>query len=578
MKLSRDVLRALAAVAWADGVVSDEEAIALDAAAEACGLAGDDLALVREATHARVDLDTVGKLELEGPERSFVYAVACWLARADGLVADEEKTTLARLRDLLGLDARDAELAQRAQAETGTTAADLRLLARSIAEEADEADTGDGADAPLPPGSLGFPLIGETLAFVQNPFGFISSRVEKHGRVWKTRVLGRHVAVISGPEGNALWIDQDRVVRQDAMFPHVFGLFGGASLPSLDGAAHRLQKQQVLAGFGRKALEHYLELWQPLLEDRFREWEGMGELAWVEELRKLAIEIIARDMVGIESPEEIARLVDDYGAVTRGMVAVPINFPGTTLYKALKAKERLVAFMAEQVAARRKAPTEDGLSRILGASIGGKQIEEEHAALELHHLFLAGYIVFAELASMIMQLDRSPDIRMSLEEEIERVKGPLTVAALRGMPLLGRVVLETKRITPMLPMLFARARTSFTFEGARIPEGWQVSLALTATHHLDDVYPEPARFDPERFGPERAEHEQHPHAYAPQGPGPDTGHRCAGVDYSSLLMQTFIVMLLRRYRWELPEQDLAYDFTLLPPEPKDGLRGWLVPR
>ena len=55
---------------------------------------------------------------------------------------------------------------------------------------------------PLPPGSLGLPVIGETLAFLRAPGAFASSRMERHGRVFKTHLLGSPTVLLVGPEAN----------------------------------------------------------------------------------------------------------------------------------------------------------------------------------------------------------------------------------------------------------------------------------------------------------------------------------------------------------------------------------------
>ncbi|HEY6320232.1 MAG TPA: cytochrome P450 [Thermoanaerobaculia bacterium] len=87
------------------------------------------------------------------------------------------------------------------------------------------------------------------------------------------------------------------------------------------------------------------------------------------------------------------------------------------------------------------------------------------------------------------------------------------------------------------------------------------------------MYPDPERFDPERFAPARGEHLRHPYAFVPQGAGPAHGHRCPGTDLATTLMQVFTILLLRGYTWELsPGQDIDYDWSLIPPEPRDGLR------
>src|SRR6476620_10882307 len=115
---------------------------------------------------------------------------------------------------------------------------------------------------PLPPGRSGLPLLGETLAFAKNPFGFIEERLAKHGRIFRTHVLGRNTVVVAGPEAAGRFIDGSVVLREGSMPPHVQELFGGRSLPLLDGGAHAARKAEVLQAFTREAMRAY----QPLVE------------------------------------------------------------------------------------------------------------------------------------------------------------------------------------------------------------------------------------------------------------------------------------------------------------------------
>src|ERR1043165_10152378 len=87
------------------------------------------------------------------------------------------------------------------------------------------------SDVPLPPGTGGLPLLGETLAFAKNPFLFVEERFAKHGRVFRTHVLGRKTIVVAGPEAAERFIDGSVVMREGSMPPHVQELFGGGSPP-----------------------------------------------------------------------------------------------------------------------------------------------------------------------------------------------------------------------------------------------------------------------------------------------------------------------------------------------------------
>ena len=52
----------------------------------------------------------------------------------------------------------------------------------------------------------------------------------------------------------------------------------------------------------------------------------------------------------------------------------------------------------------------------------------------------------------------------------------------------------------------------------------------------------------------------------------ESGHKCAGYDYSTVFMDLFAILILRSYRWQVPSQDLSLDGSLIPPEIRSGLR------
>ena len=140
------------------------------------------------------------------------------------------------------------------------------------------------------------------------------------------------------------------------------------------------------------------------------------------------------------------------------------------------------------------------------------------------------------------------------------------------MPYLLEVVNEVKRLCPIVPAVFGKARRAFEFDGVSVPAGWMVMWALRPSHVAHGVYTDPERFDPDRFSPESAEDKRHEHAFVPQGAGPASGHRCPGLDFATLFMEVFAVVLLRDYSWQLPPQSLETDFRKTPPEPREGLR------
>jgi len=105
-RLGRDVYVALAAVGWADGNLDQEEADAIVRTALEEGLDLEEIAEIEAATKAPIDLGVVDRRDLSKEDRLFVYAVACWLTRLDGVVTDQEAGALARLAEALKIPER----------------------------------------------------------------------------------------------------------------------------------------------------------------------------------------------------------------------------------------------------------------------------------------------------------------------------------------------------------------------------------------------------------------------------------------------------------------------------------------
>jgi cytochrome P450 len=270
--------------------------------------------------------------------------------------------------------------------------------------------------------------------------------------------------------------------------------------------------------------------------------------------------------------DEVRRL---YDVVLAGFSALPIPLPATAFTRAKSALVRIFQIFEQNIERHRTSPRDDGLSRILAARLpDGRGVTTEEAKIELHHIVVAGFIVWAWIVTAVLELDAQHDIRTRLTQEVrEKAPGPLSLDILNGMPYLAKVVDEVRRMSPVVPVAFGKARDDFEFRGFRIPKGWMVLWGLRSSHMRPEIYTDPERFDPERFAPQRAEHTKHRCAYVPNGAGDPLGHKCAGYEFAPIFLKVFLVGLLRGYTYEvLSPQDLSYDWSKIPPEPKDGFR------
>lgn len=103
VKIGRDTLIALAAVAWTDGKMDPEEAAGLRAAAQQLGFGADDMRAVEETLGRPVQLEELETVRMSRLTRLFTFAAATWIAHLDGGVSAKEQTALDLLGERLGL-------------------------------------------------------------------------------------------------------------------------------------------------------------------------------------------------------------------------------------------------------------------------------------------------------------------------------------------------------------------------------------------------------------------------------------------------------------------------------------------
>jgi cytochrome P450 len=332
-----------------------------------------------------------------------------------------------------------------------------------------------------------------------------------------------------------------------------------------------------MSAFTREALTAYLPEIQRRVDAALASWAGAGELPLLAGFKRLALETICSTIIGLPPGPVVDAVARDYELVTRGFSSLPIPLPGTAYTRAKQALARILDVFEKNIVDHLAHPREDGLSRILAARSlrDGRALRVDEAKLELHHIVVAGLIVWAWFVAAVTELDRHPEVRERLREEAAALpSGPLTLEALTSCGYLRQVTMELRRLSPVVHVFFGKARETFDFAGHRIPRGWMVLWGIRSSHLRAEIYPAPEIFDPERFSPGRHEQDGHQYAFVPNGAGDaHRAHKCAGFEFAPLFLQVFLVELVRGYTWSFtPGQDRSLDYGQVPPAPRDGLR------
>ncbi|WP_088239928.1 cytochrome P450 [Calothrix rhizosoleniae] len=425
-----------------------------------------------------------------------------------------------------------------------------------------------------PPGSLGLPILGESIEFVLDA-DFFDKRYQKYGPIFKTHVLGKPTVVMVGSEAAEFVLSShmDHFSWREG-WPKNFKVLLGESLFLMDGEEHRQKRRLIMPAMHGPALANYIGTMEAITQDYLQKWEEEKEFTWLKELKKLTFDIACELLLGTKPGVESARLSDLFTTLTNGLFIInPLNLPFTTYGKAIAARNQILEHLTQVVRERQKNPTKDALSLLIqardeeGNSLSAKELIAQAVLL----LFAGHETTTSMLTWLCVELARHPEVLQQAREEQQKLAHTDTsnLEKLGQMPYLEQVLLEIERLHPPVGGGFRGVIKDFEFNGFHVPAGWQLLYSILKTHGLPEIYSEPKRFDPERFNPQRQEHRKHSFSLIGFGGG---SRICVGMAFAKMEMKIVASQLLRGYQWEiLPNQSL--DTVRIPTNhPKDGVR------
>ncbi|CAL4938851.1 unnamed protein product [Urochloa decumbens] len=441
--------------------------------------------------------------------------------------------------------------------------------------------------ARLPPGHMGLPFVGESLALLwhfklaRRPDGFIDAKRRRHGEaagasVYRTHLFGSPTILVCSPAANKF------VLHSSSQDGAAFGirwpapeLVGFSCVVNVDGAQHARLRGFILAAINRpSSLRAVAEAVQPRVVAALRAWADKGTITAATEIKKVTFENICKMFVSMD-PSPLTEMIDGWFAgLVAGFRAFPLDLPGTAYRHARACRRKLDAVFRDELQRRKETTPLDlnvdgdlmsGLMQMEDEQ--GEKFSDDEVVDNIVSLVVAGY---ESTSNAIMwaayHLAKSPHALRKLREEnaaISRDKngGFITLDDIPGMKYTAKVVEETIRVANVAPMVHRVAHKDIEYRGYTIPKGWRVVVWLRSLHTDANYYDDPLSFNPDRW-----DKPPKPGTYQVFGGGPRI---CAGNMLARLQLTIMLHHLAVGYKWELLNPDAKV--TYLPhSKPVDG--------
>ncbi|OOF97634.1 hypothetical protein ASPCADRAFT_166660 [Aspergillus carbonarius ITEM 5010] len=416
-----------------------------------------------------------------------------------------------------------------------------------------------GAKA-FPTPRLGLPLIGDALAFLNSPVGFVKDATNKCGPIFQVKLLFANIVYLRGTQLNRMYVD----VKEDIWsFGGGIGMFlKKIAIPgyfehfrTLVGSLNR--------GINRKVtLDRYTELAGEEADKALLKWSQQPDVKIFEEASKYVHRVIVRTLMGqdfydhhIEELYDLLhRMEDEIGHPLNLLLPDWVSHPPAR--RLGQARDRFAEIFEQQMAIRRQNPEQwKGSLDYITYTLEDPRTAHLQEYYPSHHtvlMFAAHTSTVASIAWTAMELIRNPQyvdaIRQSFKEHGDVHQSPELLACVK----------ESGRHYSGVHMYRTTHRPVKLEDGYTVPENWVVCTSPYLTHHDADIYQQPDRWLPERWLRPTARLQNLNNAtdaaFLQFGAG---SHRCPGENMAGIIARELVSRLVKNYDFQWGRQGPA---------------------
>ncbi|XP_016650962.1 PREDICTED: cytochrome P450 87A3-like [Prunus mume] len=411
----------------------------------------------------------------------------------------------------------------------------------------------------LPPGSMGWPLVGETLnaMTLSNSIDlhpFVKRRVTKYGPIFRTSLVGRPIVVSTDPEFNSHLLQQEGKLVELGFFDSftkILNLSGEATTTGT--VIHKCLRSITLNHFGAETLkEKLLPLIEKTVVETLASWSSQASVEVKHASSVMLFNFSAKHMTGYDAETSSDNLGDKFSRIMNSFLSFPVNVPGTAYHNGLQDRDKIITALRDMLEKRRMSPdTHQG--DFLDQISKEKLFSEESVVYAVFGVLLASFEPISSILALAFSLlGEHPAALKELTAENEALlknrenpNSSLTWDEYKSMTFTRQVVNETLRLGNAAPALLRRALKDIPVKGFTIPAGWTIMAFTTAIQLSPNAFQDPLEFNPWRW--KDLDSLVISKNFMPFGRG---SRQCAGAEYTRVFLATFLHVLVTKYSWK----------------------------
>lgn len=399
---------------------------------------------------------------------------------------------------------------------------------------------------------IALPYASQILRFNRRHKDFVFAAARQYGDVFHMRGTVRGGATITAHPDHvkSLFTASPDLVptltTESALAPVV----GPSAVLTTNGPRHMAQRKMLLPPFHGKSIANYQAVIEDATERELDRWRVGETIDLSVAMQRLTLDVILAGVFGVgRTPSRKERVLSQavswlmqVSTTPLAQIAEVMHIGRTEAFGgmawALKAFDKTVYDVIAERRAQMHAGDErlDVLSLLLAMTDEhGEPLPDQELRDQLVSLLLAGHETTANtIAWAFERLTRTPRAYADYRDVLRTGSDDDATA------MTERVINETMRSRPVIPMVGRRPTVDWQLGDYGVPAGSGIALSILLVHHREDLYPRAAEFLPERW----EGHKPGTYTWLPFGGGT---RRCLGAALAMAELRVAIPEIARRF-------------------------------
>ncbi|KAM3250540.1 cytochrome 85A3 [Capsicum chacoense] len=409
----------------------------------------------------------------------------------------------------------------------------------------------------LPPGTIGWPIFGQTKEFCKQGPNFMKNQRTRYGNFFKSHLLGCPTIVSMDAEVNEYILNNEAKGLVPGYPQSMLDILGKFNIAAVHGAAHKHMRGALLSMISPTMIKEQLfPKMDEFMRSHLSNWDSCNVIDIQQKTKEMALFSSLKQIGGFASSSIVEEFRTEFFKLVLGTLSLPINLPTTNYHRGFQARKNIVKLLQKTIEDRRasKEIQQDMLGSMMNINGEAKnrfKLTDEEIIDQIITIIYSGYETVSTTSMMTVKYLH--DHPAALEElrkehlairEKKSLEDPIDYNDYTAMKFTRAVIFETNRLATIVNGVLRKTTQDMELNGYIIPKGWRIYVYTRELNYDPQIYPDPYTFNPWRWLEKSLEYQS---SFLIFGGGT---RLCPGKELGVAEISTFLHYFVTRYRWE----------------------------